>query len=198
MTTTSRQAALPVADRLWPAAAGAAGVARLVALAIFGTCLLWASAKVQVPFWPVPMTLQTGVVLALGVAYGWRLAAATVVLYLAQGAVGLPVFAGTPERGLGLAYMLGPTGGYLLGFVAGATIAGLATERARGVIGLGLGLVLAMAAIYACGVLWLAGFVGPGRVLAVGVVPFLLGDALKTALVLVLALVAMRTARPGA
>ena len=77
-----------------------------------GSLLLWASAKIQVPFYPVPMTFQTAVVLLIGIAYGWRLAVATLLLYLAQGAVGLPVFAGTPAKGIGLPYMLGPTGGY--------------------------------------------------------------------------------------
>ena len=96
-----------LADRLWPAAGNR--VLRSVLLALAGSLLLWASAKVQVPFYPVPMTLQTAVVLLIGVAYGWRLGAATVLLYLAEGAVGLPVFAGTPERGIGLAYMVGPS-----------------------------------------------------------------------------------------
>jgi biotin transport system substrate-specific component len=76
-----------------------------VLLAVAGSLLLWVSAKVQVPFWPVPMTMQTFVVLGLGAAFGWRLGMATVALYLLEGAMGLPVFAGTPEKGIGLAYM---------------------------------------------------------------------------------------------
>ena len=104
---------------------------RAVALAVLGSLLLWASAKIQVPFYPVPMTFQTAVVFLIGLAYGWRLAVATLLLYLAQGAMGLPVFAGTPEKGIGLPYMVGPTGGYLAGFVAAAAITGWVGERSR-------------------------------------------------------------------
>jgi biotin transport system substrate-specific component len=100
-----------------------------VLLAIAGSLLLWVSAKVQVPFWPVPMTMQTFVVLGLGAAFGWRLGMATVALYLLEGAMGLPVFAGTPEKGIGLAYMAGPTGGYLAGFVVAAGITGWLAEK---------------------------------------------------------------------
>ena len=88
---------------------------RAVLLAVAGSLLLWASAKISVPFWPVPMTMQPFVVLGLGAAFGWRLGMATVALYLLEGALGLPVFQGTPEKGIGLAYMAGPTGGYLAG-----------------------------------------------------------------------------------
>ena len=108
-----------LADALWSPAAGSPAI-RAIALAVIGSILLTLSAKIQVPFWPVPMTMQTFVVLVLGVAYGWRLAGATVLLYLAQGALGLPVFA----AGGGPAYMDGPTGGYLVGFL-------LAAGRAR-------------------------------------------------------------------
>ncbi len=143
------------ADRLWPTAAGR-GVLRALALALFGSLLLWASAKVQVPFYPVPMTFQTAVILLIGVAYGPRLGVATVLLYLAEGAVGLPVFAGTPERGIGLAYMAGPTGGYLLGFVLAAGIAGWAAERSRHWLTTALGLLVALATIHLLGFAWLA------------------------------------------
>ncbi len=182
----AREAARPastLADRLWPAA----GPLRLAALALLGTLLLTVSAKVQVPFYPVPVTLQTVVVFLLGIAYGPRLALATVLLYLAEGAVGLPVFAGTPEKGIGLAYMAGPTGGYLAGFAAAAVIAGLAAERSRGPLATALGIAAATAAIYLLGAGWLAIFVGPERALALGVAPFLLGDLVKLALATALA-----------
>ena len=98
-------------------------------LALVGTLALTVSAKTQIPFWPVPMTMQTFAVLVIGMAYGGtRLGVATIALYLLEGALGLPVFAGTP-KGLGLAYMMGPTGGYLLGFVAGAWLCGWPAER---------------------------------------------------------------------
>ena len=93
-------------------------------LALVGTLILTLSAKITVPFWPVPATLQTLALFAIAAAYGSRLAVATVILYLIEGAVGLPVFAGTPEKGIGLAYMVGPTGGYLIGFVVAAMACG--------------------------------------------------------------------------
>ena len=171
-----------LADRLWPATEGQA-VLRTAVLAVFGSLLLWASAKVQVPFYPVPMTLQTAVVLLIGVAYGPRLAAGTLLLYLAEGAVGLPVFAGTPERGIGLAYMVGPTGGYLAGFLAAAVISGWTAERSRHWLTTALGLLAAIVAIHLLGAAWLATLVGPAKAVSLGVLPFLLGDAVKLALV---------------
>jgi len=170
-----------LADRLWPAAGNR--VLRSVLLALAGSLLLWASAKVQVPFYPVPMTLQTAVVLLIGVAYGGRLGAVTVLLYLAEGAVGLPVFAGTPERGIGLAYMVGPTGGYLVGFVVAAAIAGWVAERSRHWLTTTLGLLAALAAIHLLGAAWLATLIGPAKAVSLGVLPFLLGDLVKVALV---------------
>ena len=171
-----------LAHRLWPATSGQA-VLRTAVLAVFGSLLLWASAKVQVPFYPVPMTLQTAVVLLIGVAYGPRLAAGTLLLYLAEGAVGLPVFAGTPERGIGLAYMVGPTGGYLAGFLAAAVISGWTAERSRHWLTTALGLLAAIVAIHLLGAAWLATLVGPAKAVSLGVLPFLLGDAVKLALV---------------
>ncbi len=173
-------------DRLWRPGTGRAEGLRMALLALGGSLLLWASAKVQVPFWPVPMTLQTAAVFLIGLAYGPRLGLATVALYLAEGAAGLPVFAGTPEKGLGLAYMLGPTGGYLLGFLAAAWIAGLAAERRLGPVGTALVLLAASAALYLPGLAWLATFVGPAKALQLGLVPFIPGDLLKLALVVAL------------
>ena len=127
---TAHHAPITFAELLWPAR-GASRPLRALLLALLGSALLTISAKIEVPFYPVPMTMQTLVVLLLGMAFGARLGAATVLLYLAEGAVGLPVFAGTPERGIGIAYMLGPTGGYLVGFVLSAAITGWLTERRR-------------------------------------------------------------------
>ena len=89
-----------------------------------GTILLAVSAKIKIPFWPVPMTMQTFVVLLLGIIYGWKLGLFTVSLYLLEGIAGLPVFAGTPEKGLGLVYFTGPTMGYLIGFLVAVFLAG--------------------------------------------------------------------------
>jgi biotin transport system substrate-specific component len=174
-------------DALWPVR-GASRLLRAAVLAVLGSALLTLSAKVQVPFYPVPMTMQTLVVLLVGMAFGARLGVATVALYLAEGAVGLPVFAGTPEKGIGLAYMLGPTGGYLLGFVLAAAVAGWLVERRRDAAGPALAVVAGSLAIYASGVLWLASFVGLGKALELGLLPFLWGDLLKAGLAFALAL----------
>ena len=173
-----------LADRLWPS--GRVHPAfRAVILALVGTALLWLSAKVQVPFWPVPMTMQTFVVLVLGMTYGWRLGSATLLLYLAEGAVGLPVFAGTPEKGIGLAYMLGGTGGYLVGFVLAAAICGYLAERGwdRRVVTTAIAMLIGNVAIYVPGLLWLGGLFGWDKpIIEWGLMPFLLGDAAKLAL----------------
>ena len=97
-------------------------ILKKISLVIFGTMLLTISAKIKVPFYPVPMTMQTFVVVIIGIAFGWKLGLATIFAYLFEGAVGLPVFAGTPEKGIGLSYMIGPTGGYLVGFISAVFI----------------------------------------------------------------------------
>jgi biotin transport system substrate-specific component len=153
-------------------------------LALVGSLLIALSARVQVPFYPVPMTMQTFAVTLIGASFGARLGGATMLLYLAEGAVGLPVFANTPERGLGLAYMLGPTGGYLVGFALCAVVLGWAVDRGwgRGLLRLTALMAGAMLLPYAFGAAWLAQFTGIEGALASGVVPFLLGDAAKVAL----------------
>jgi biotin transport system substrate-specific component len=152
-----------------------------VLLAVAGSLLLWVSAKVQVPFWPVPMTMQTFVVLGLGAAFGWRLGMATVALYLLEGAMGLPVFAGTPEKGIGLAYMAGPTGGYLAGFVVAAGITGWLAEKGfdRNVLTMGLAMLAGTVAIYALGLGWLGALIGYEKAVQFGLVPFIPGDIAK-------------------
>ena len=163
---------------------GRLGIMRAVLLAVAGSLLLWASAKVQVPFWPVPLTMQTFVVLGLGAAFGWRLGMATVALYLLQGAIGLPVFAGTPEKGIGLLYMAGPTGGYLAGFVLAAGITGWLAERGfdRNVLTMGLAMLAGTVAIYALGLGWLATLIGVEKAVEFGLVPFIPGDIVKLVL----------------
>ena len=163
---------------------GRLGIMRAVLLAVAGSLLLWASAKVQVPFWPVPLTMQTFVVLGLGAAFGWRLGMATVALYLLQGAMGLPVFAGTPEKGIGLLYMAGPTGGYLAGFVLAAGITGWLAERGfdRNVLTMGLAMLAGTVAIYALGLGWLATLIGAEKAVEFGLLPFIPGDIAKLVL----------------
>lgn len=177
-----------LASAVWPSGrmgAQTGTLPRNVFLAVVGSALLWASAKIQIPFYPVPMTMQTFMVLALGMAYGWRLGAATVLLYLAQGALGLPVFAGTPEKGIGLAYMAGPTGGYLIGFVLAAAATGWLAERGwdRSVLKTASAMLVGNVLIYVPGLLWLGTLVGWDKpVLDWGLTPFLLGDVTKLAL----------------
>lgn len=147
--------------------------------------LLTLSAKVQVPFYPVPMTMQTLVVIGLGLALGPARGAAAVALYLMQGALGLPVFAGTPEKGIGLAYMMGPTGGYLLGYLPATLLAGWLAERGwdRNVFTAMLAALLSGAIIYVPGLLWLGSVIGFDKpVLAFGLYPFIPGDIAKAVL----------------
>lgn len=192
-----------LAAAVWPMRTGqgaALRTARGLALAVVGTALLWASAKVQVPFYPVPMTMQTFVVLALGMAYGWRLGGATLLLYLAEGALGLPVFAGTPEKGLGIAYMLGGTGGYLLGFALAAAACGWLAERGwdRRAATTALAMLIGNALIYAPGLLWLGALYGWDKpILEWGLYPFVLGDLTKLALAAAVLPLAWHTLRRG-
>ncbi len=165
--------------------AGETSLLQKAAVVFAGSLLLWASAKVQLPFYPVPLTMQTFAVLAIGAALGWRLGLATVLLYLAEGAAGLPVFAGTPEKGIGLAYMMGPTGGYLLGYLPAAAVCGWLAERGwdRSVALTALAMLAGTVTIYLPGLLWLGAVVGWDKpVLAWGLTPFLLGDLLKLSL----------------
>ncbi|MCR9136678.1 MAG: biotin transporter BioY [Alphaproteobacteria bacterium] len=161
---------------------GGNATVRNVTLAILGSLALWASAKMHVPFYPVPMTMQSFVVLFIGMSFGWRLGAATVLLYLAQGAMGLPVFSGTPEKGIGIAYMLGTTGGYLLGFALAAGVVGALAQRGwdRNVFTTFAAMLIGNVVIYVPGLLWLGALVGWDKpVLAWGMTPFLLGDLTK-------------------
>ena len=173
------QANMTVAGALWPASRANA-LLRAALLVALGTLALAVAAKVQVPFWPVPVTMQSLVVLALGAAYGWRLAGVTLFAYLLEGAAGLPVFA----SGSGFAYMMGPTGGYLVGFALAAMLVGYLAEKGadkRALTMLGAMLVGA-ALIYVPGIAWLSGFTGLEKAIAVGFVPFIVGDVLKAAL----------------
>ena len=184
MTTPAATYQPTLADTLWPQQEGVRDVLRLVVLALAGTALLVLSAKIKVPFWPVPMTMQTFAVLVIGMAYGWRLGTATVALYLIEGAVGLPVFTGTPERGIGVLYMVGPTGGFLIGFVAGAAISGWLAEQGwdRSIIRT-LGAMLAGETVmFALGLGWLAHLFGVTKAIEFGLAPFVWAEIFKIAL----------------
>ena len=176
------QHAATLLDRVLPID-GRNRIIRDALIAVAATGLLTLSAKVQVPLF-VPMTLQSLVVLLIGAAFGWRLGAATVLLYLAEGAMGLPVFANTPERGLGIAYMMGPTGGFLFGFLVSAIAMGVLSERGltRSVTGALAAMALGHAILFACGFAWLATLMGTEMAFALGVAPFYAATAIKTAL----------------
>ncbi len=169
-----------LAATVWPEQR-ASRLARNAALAVGAALALTLSAKVQVPFYPVPMTLQTLVVLVVGAAFGARLAAATVALYLAEGLLGLPVFAGAVA---GPAYMAGPTGGYLAGFFVAAALVGWLAERGwdRSWPGLIAAMTLGHALIFTLGFAWLAVLIGPAKAFALGVAPFALASVVKTLL----------------
>lgn len=157
-------------------------IARRAPVVIAGVGLMVLAAKTQIPFWPVPMTLHTLAVMAFAVALGPRMAASIFAAYLAVGAAGLPVFSGSPERGIGLAYLLGPTGGYLAGYLAASWLVGM-LARGRGLLGQLVAMLIGLALIYVAGMAWLALFVPAARIAALGLWPFLLGDLLKLGVV---------------
>lgn len=179
---------------LTPSLTRPAALGRGLALALGGAALITLGAKIQIPFWPVPMTLHTLAVFFLAATLGLRLGFAAMAAYLAAGALGIPVFSGTPERGIGLAYMAGPTGGYLAGYLLGAGLTGWLAQG-RGLIGRFLAMLAGLAVVYALGLAWLALYIPAQGLLAAGLTPFLLGDLLKLALAsgLIAAIARLRT-----
>ena len=147
-------------------------------LVVIGSLLLATSAQFKIPLYPVPVTGQTLVVLLIGMVYGPRLGGVTIAAYLLQGVMGLPVFAG---GAFGIATLLGPTGGYLLGFLVAAIIMGILAERGmgRGIISTIVAMMIGNLVIYVVGASWLASFTGVEKALTAGVLPFLYGDILK-------------------
>ena len=189
MSAQSLTSPNPLAIALWPTQTESSTQAalRFIALAIIGAALLAISAKIRVPlpFTPVPMTLQTIAIMGLGAAYGMRLGLATVLLYLAIGALGMDVFTSSTAESNGLAYMMGGTGGYLVGFIIAMGVIGYFAERGwdRSIVKL-FGLMLfADVIIFGLGLLWLGNLVGWDKpVLAWGLYPFVVGDLIKIAL----------------
>lgn len=155
---------------------------RQALMIVTGVALMTLAAKTQVPFWPVPMTLHTLAVMGFAVALGPRMACAIFIAYLATGAAGLPVFSGSPERGIGLAYMIGPTGGYLAGFLVASWLTGWLAQNGtllRRLFAMLAGLVV----VYAFGMAWLVAFLPTAKLFSVGVAPFILGDLVKIGVV---------------
>ena len=156
-------------------------------IAIIGSILLAISSKIKIPFYPVPMTMQTFVVLIIGIGFGWRLGVATIMLYLFEGIIGLPVFSGTPEKGIGLVYFTGPTMGYLIGFLSACFLASFVKLNDNYFV-ITIKLILSVSTIYFFGVLWLGTLIGWDKpIFELGVMPFLLAEIFKIALLTVLA-----------
>ena len=159
-------------------------IVKNVFIALIGTILLAISSKVKIPFYPVPMTMQTLVILFLGITLGWKLGVATVALYLFEGIIGLPVFSGTPEKGIGLVYFSGPTMGYLIGFLFTVYFAGFFNFNKNLFIKF-LQLIFSVSFIYILGIIWLGVFIGWEKPLfQLGVKPFLLAELFKILIVL--------------
>ena len=154
-------------------------ILKSIFIALIGTILLAISSKVKIPFYPVPMTMQTLVVLIIGIGFGWRLGVATIMLYLFEGIIGLPVFSGTPEKGIGLVYFTGPTMGYLIGFLVAAFLAGKFNFD-NNLIKNFFKLTFATSFIYILGMLWLGGLIGWDKpIFKLGAQPFLLAELFK-------------------
>ena len=164
-------------------------VLKIVSILILGSLLLTISAKIKIPFYPVPMTMQTFVVIFLGLSFGSKLAAATVGLYLIEGLVGLPVFSNSPEKGVGLVYFTGPTMGYLIGFLFTAYFAGYLNFKTNFLI-IFSKLVFVVSFIYIFGLIWLGILIGWDKpILQLGAYPFLYAELFK---ILILTLIAKK------
>jgi len=148
-------------------------------IALLGSIVLAISSKIKIPFYPVPMTMQTLVVLMMGIGFGWRLGVATVTLYLFEGIIGLPVFSGTPEKGIGLIYFTGPTMGYLLGFLAAVYVSGKFIYD-NNIFKNFFKLLFATSLIYILGMAWLGTLIGWNKpIFQLGAQPFLLAELFK-------------------
>ena len=162
-------------------------ILKLFILIFLGTVALTFSAKLKIPFYPVPMTMQTFVVLFLGLAFGYKIGLATVGVYLLEGIIGMPVFSNSPEKGVGLVYFTGPTMGYLIGFLSAVFFAGYLNLKNNFFIVFSK-LIFSVSTIYFFGVLWLGTLIGWDKpILELGVAPFLLAELFKICLLSILA-----------
>jgi len=157
-------------------------IVKVVLISVLGTLLLTISAKIKIPFYPVPMTMQTFVVLFVGMAFGYKIGLATVSLYLLEGILGLPVFANSPEKGIGIVYFTGPTMGYLIGFLIAVFFTGyLQFEKptTANVIFIFFKLIFSVSFIYILGLFWLSTLIGWDKAFKFGAQPFLLAELFK-------------------
>ena len=168
-------------------------IAKVILISVLGTLLLTISAKIKIPFYPVPMTMQTFVVLFLGITLGPRIGLLTISLYLFEGIFGLPVFAGTPEKGVGLVYFTGPTMGYLIGFLVAVYFSG-SFKYDKGLINTFLKLIFSVSFIYIFGLIWLGTLIGWDKpIFKLGAQPFLLAELFKMLLLLFLTPTLLKT-----
>tara|TARA_Y100000591_G_scaffold316478_1_gene325114 strand:- start:539 stop:1090 length:552 start_codon:yes stop_codon:yes gene_type:complete len=153
----------------------------------FGSIILAISSKIKIPFYPVPMTMQTFVVLFLGISFGYKIGLATISLYLIEGIIGLPVFANSPEKGVGLVYFTGPTMGYLIGFLSACFLASFVKSDDNFLM-IFIKLILSVSTIYILGILWLGTIIGWDKpIIELGVLPFILAEFFKIFLLTLLA-----------
>ena len=160
---------------------------KITLLILLGSLLLTISAKIKIPFYPVPMTMQTFIVLFLGVSFGYKIGVATIGLYLLEGILGLPVFSNSPERGVGIIYFTGPTMGYLIGFLSASYLASFVSSKDN-IFKIFIKLTLSVSTIYLLGVLWLGILIGWDKpILNLGVYPFLIAEIFKVSLLTLIA-----------
>ena len=154
-------------------------IIKSLVIILFGSIALAISSKIKIPFYPVPMTMQTFVVLFLGMFFGYKIGVATIILYLFEGIIGLPVFSNSPERGVGLTYFVGPTMGYLVGFILACFLASFVKEKDN-YLKIFLKLSLSVSVIYILGILWLGNLIGWDKpIIQLGVTPFLPAEITK-------------------
>ena len=162
-------------------------IVKILFAIILGSIALTISAKIKIPFYPVPMTMQTFVVIFLGLAFGYKIGLVTVGVYLFEGIMGIPVFSNSPEKGVGLVYFTGPTMGYLIGFLSAVFFAGYLNFK-NNIFIIFIKLVLSVSTIYLLGILWLGTLIGWDKpIIELGVTPFLLAELLKICLLTILA-----------
>tara|TARA_B100000902_G_scaffold393604_1_gene448179 strand:+ start:3633 stop:4184 length:552 start_codon:yes stop_codon:yes gene_type:complete len=162
-------------------------IIKSILVVIIGSLALTVSAKIKIPFYPVPMTMQTFVVIFLGLSFGYKIALSTVALYLFEGIIGLPVFSNSPERGVGLIYFTGPTMGYLIGFLSACYLASFVNSEDNYLI-VFIKLIVSVSTIYLLGVIWLGTIIGWEKpILSLGVYPFLLAEFFKITLLSLIA-----------
>ena len=154
-------------------------VLKSILVVLVGSILLTISSKIKIPFYPVPMTMQTFVVLFLGISFGYKIGIATVGLYLIEGIFGLPVFSNSPEKGVGIVYFTGPTMGYLIGFLLATFLAGYLDLKTN-IVSIFLKLILSVSVIYILGLIWLGTLIGWDKpIFQLGAAPFLLAELFK-------------------